>query len=66
LEKFIMTEKMFTVYPMGGWSLGEKADDGTIILTILYVDCGIRRIADRIPTQAGQRSGDCGQPLKAA
>jgi len=24
--------------------------------------CGIRRIADRIPTQAGQHSDDCGQP----
>jgi hypothetical protein len=33
-----MTERMFTVYPMGGWDLGEKTDDGTIILTILYVD----------------------------
>src|SRR5258708_1427266 len=27
--------------------------------------CGFRGIADRIPTQAGQRSGDCGQPLRA-
>ena len=25
--------------------------------------CGIRGIADRIPTQAGQRSDDCGQPV---
>ncbi|MBX9845220.1 MAG: hypothetical protein K2Z80_25750, partial [Xanthobacteraceae bacterium] len=25
--------------------------------------CGIRGIADRIPTQAGQRSDDCGQPM---
>ncbi len=28
--------------------------------------CGFRRIADRIPTQAGQRSDDCGQSVKAA
>jgi len=28
-------------------------------------DCGIRGIADRIPTQAGQRSDDCGQPMRA-
>jgi hypothetical protein len=28
--------------------------------------CGIRGIADRIPTQAGQRSDDCGQPMTAA
>jgi len=27
--------------------------------------CGFRRIADRIPTQAGQQSDDCGQPMKA-
>jgi hypothetical protein len=27
--------------------------------------CGIRGIADRIPTQAGQRSDDCGQPMMA-
>jgi GTP-binding protein HflX len=29
------------------------------------LDCGIRGIADRIPTQAGQRSDDCGQPMRA-
>src|ERR1700674_3091696 len=28
--------------------------------------CGFRDIADRIPTQAGQHSDDCGQPMKAA
>jgi hypothetical protein len=27
--------------------------------------CGIRGIADRIPTQAGQRSDDYGQPMRA-
>jgi hypothetical protein len=27
------------------------------------IECGFRRIADRIPTQAGQRSDDCGQPM---
>ena len=27
--------------------------------------CGIRGIADRIPTQAGQHSDDCGQPMRA-
>jgi hypothetical protein len=26
-------------------------------------ECGIRCIADRIPTQAGQHSDDCGQPM---
>jgi hypothetical protein len=29
------------------------------------VACGIRGIADRIPTQAGQHSDDCGQPMRA-
>ena len=29
-------------------------------------ECGFRGIADRIPTQAGQRSDDCGQPMTAA
>ena len=28
-------------------------------------ECGIRGIADRIPTQAGQRSDDYGQPMRA-
>ena len=28
------------------------------------VACGIRGIADRIPTQAGQHSDDCGQPMR--
>jgi hypothetical protein len=28
--------------------------------------CGIRWIAGRIPTQAGQHSDDCGQPVKPA
>jgi hypothetical protein len=28
------------------------------------IECGIRCIADRIPTQAGQHSDDCGQPMK--
>jgi hypothetical protein len=32
-----------------------------------YVDrCGIRRKADRIPTEGGQHSDDCGQPVIAA
>jgi hypothetical protein len=26
--------------------------------------CGIRGIADRIPTQGGQHSDDCGQPVR--
>ncbi len=38
----------------------------TTVLEESELDCGIRRIADRIPTQAGQRSDDCGQPMKAA
>jgi len=29
-------------------------------------DCGIRRKADRIPTEGGQHSDDCGQPVIAA
>jgi hypothetical protein len=28
--------------------------------------CGIRRKADRIPTEGGQQSDDCGQPMIAA
>jgi predicted phosphodiesterase len=28
-------------------------------------ECGFRCKADRIPTQAGQRSDDCGQPMRA-
>jgi len=28
--------------------------------------CGIRRKADRIPTEGGQHSDDCGQPVIAA
>jgi len=29
-------------------------------------NCGIRRKADRIPTEGGQQSDDCGQPMIAA
>jgi hypothetical protein len=39
-------------------------DNGEIRLFL--PECGIRCIADRIPTQAGQQSDDCGQPMKAA
>jgi len=32
----------------------------------LHRMCGIRRKADRIPTEGGQHSDDCGQPVIAA
>ncbi len=52
--------------------LGPRPDTGNNQMEIRGVvsfhrpDCGFRGIADRIPTQAGQRSDDCGQPMKAA
>jgi hypothetical protein len=33
--------------------------------TLVGRGCGFRCKADRIPTQAGQRSDDCGQPMRA-
>ncbi len=64
-----------------GWDTREGTMDPANLLTkrhwivelarrkpgqVLYsLNCGFRGIADRIPTQAGQRSDDCGRPLRA-
>jgi hypothetical protein len=36
------------------------------IRVVIPLTCGIRRKADGIPTEGGQQSDDCGQPMIAA
>jgi hypothetical protein len=64
------------IFPVGGNStlgdhlpqLQEPSRCGLQWLWAWYTEfgCGFRGIADRIPTQAGQHSDDCGQRMKAA
>jgi hypothetical protein len=47
------------------WGLRRWSAEDTSRFGLACFQCGIRGIADRIPTQAGQHSDDGGQPMKA-
>jgi hypothetical protein len=54
-------------YPRRHWELDEAGQPTQkVIETRRGAKCGIRRKADRIPTEGGQQSDDCGQPMIAA